>query len=79
MLPYSSSIAAPPLLVVVDLDRNVVAVVVDLFVLCDTNDVAAIVAAVVGSGEMRCCCCCLERIGGGGVFDSDDESAFIDV
>ena len=63
MLPYSSSIAAPPLLVVVDLDRNVVAVVVvDLFVLCDINDFAAIVAAVVDSGEMR-----------------DDVSAFIDV
>ena len=54
MLPYSSSIAAPPLLVVVDLDRNVVAV--DLFVLFDIDDVAAIVAAVVDSGEMRCCC-----------------------
>ena len=63
MLPYSSSIAAPPLLVVVDLDRNVteVVVVVDLFVLFGIDDFAAIVAAVVvDSGEMRCCC--LERI-----------------
>lgn len=60
MLPYSSSIAAPPL-VVVDLDRNVVvALLVDLFVLFDIDDFAAIVAAVVDSGEMRCCC--LERI-----------------
>ena len=58
MLPYSSSIAAPPLLVVVDLDRKVVvAVVVDLFVLFGIDDLAA---AVVDSGEMRCCC--LERI-----------------
>ena len=62
MLPYSSSIAAPPLLVVVDLDRNVVAAVaVDLFMLFDIADFAAIVAADVDSGEMRCCCC-LERI-----------------
>ena len=62
MLPYSSSIAAPPLFVVVDLDRNVTEVaVVDLFVLFDIDDFAAIVAAVVvDSGEMRCCC--LERI-----------------
>ena len=62
MLPYSSSIAAPPLFVVVDLDRNVVLVVeVDLFVLFDIDDFAAIAAAaVVDSGEMRCCC--LERI-----------------
>ena len=62
MLPYSSSIAAPPLLVVVDLDRNVTEVaVVDLFVLFGIDDFAAIVAAaVVDSGEMRCCC--LERI-----------------
>jgi len=46
MLPYSSSIAAPPL-VVVDLDRKVVVVVVDLFVPFDIDDFAAIVAAAV--------------------------------